>query len=260
MLSINGTTFGEDAVAREATLFAEAPDPQGAARRALAVRELLLQRASEIGLLEPGAPARRVACASRADEDTVIAAVIDAEVRPPRATEDECRRHFDAHPERFSSGELVEARHILFAVTPGTPVAALRAEAEHTLAEIQAGRADFAACARELSNCPSGAHGGNLGQFGRGQMVPEFDTAVFGRPDVGVLPQLVRTRFGFHVVEVVRRVAGRVVPFELVHLRIADDLCARAERHALAQYVQVLAGRAIIEGIELAAAGSPLVQ
>lgn len=260
MLSINGTTFDEGAVAREAALFGDSPNPDAAARRALAVRELLLQRAVEIGLLEAESPGRRAVLASRDGEDAVIAAVIDADVQAPRATEDECRRHFDAHPERFTAGELIEARHILFAVTPGTPVAALRAEAERTLSEILAARADFAAQARELSNCPSGAQGGNLGQFGRGQMVPEMDSALFGKPDVGVLPHLVRTRFGFHAVEVVRRIAGRPLSFEHVRSQIADYLSARAEQRALAQYVQVLAGRASIAGVELTAAGSPLVQ
>jgi peptidyl-prolyl cis-trans isomerase C len=260
MISVNDITIGEEAVAREAALYAGASDPDAAARRSLAVRELMLQRAGKLGLLEAGAARERVAFASRADEDAVIGALIEAEVRVPEPTESECRRYFEAHPERFTSGELVEARHILFAVTSGTPVTALRALAERTLAELAADPARFAERARELSNCPSGAQGGNLGQFDRGAMAPEFERAVFGTSAAGVLPQLVTTRYGFHIVEVFRRVPGRALPFEHVRARIAEFLTAKTEARALAQYVQVLAGGARITGVDLDAAASPLVQ
>ncbi len=260
MLSINGIAVPDEAIAREAQQFAGTPDPQAAARRALAVRELLLQRAGELGMLEAGEARARVAFASRDDEDAVISALIDAETRVPQPTEAECRRYFEAHPRRFDTGELVEARHILFAVTPGTPVGALRAQAERTLAAVAAEPGTFAEQARSLSNCPSGAQGGSLGQFGRGQMVPEFDRAIFGKPDVGVLPQLVATRYGFHVIDIVRRIAGRPMAFEHVRAGIEAYLSRRAEERALAQYVRILAGKAEIEGVDLAAAASPLVQ
>src|SRR5512137_1132443 len=133
-LRVNRITVPEETIRREAARFDGASDPEAAARRALAVRELLLHRAGEMGLLEGGEARERVAFASRDDEDAVIARVLDAEVTTPAASADECRRVYDAHPERFTSGDLVEARHILFAVTPGTPVAALRAEAEKALA------------------------------------------------------------------------------------------------------------------------------
>jgi peptidyl-prolyl cis-trans isomerase C len=211
-------------------------------------------------MLESGAPRERVSFATRDDEDAIIAQVIDAETNVPVPTDAECHRYFGAHPERFNTGELIEVRHILFGVTPGTPVQPLRARAEQTLSEVGADPSRFAERARSLSNCPSGAQGGNLGQFGRGEMVPEFDRALFGKPDIGVLPQLVTTRYGFHVVEVVRRIAGRPLPFAQVRARIAEYLSGRAEERALAQYVQVLAGRAKIDGVELDAAASPLVQ
>lgn len=69
--------------------------------------------------------------------------------------------------------------------------------------EIAAG-ADFAAVAKEHSSCPSSRDGGNLGTFGRGQMVPEFDTVVFSAP-VGEVQGPVRTQFGYHLLEVTDR-------------------------------------------------------
>jgi len=259
-LAVNGTTVAPAAIAREMMLHPDAPDPAAAARRTLAIRELLLQRAGELGLLENALPRERVAFAGRSDEDAVIAQLLDREVATPEPTADECRRYYDAHPERFTSGELVETRHILFALTPGTPVLALRERAEETLAELRAHPAQFAERARELSNCPSGENGGSLGQFGRGEMVPEFDRAIFGTTATGVLPVLVATRYGFHVVDVARRIEGRALPFEAVSGSVASYLAAQVEAKALRQYIEVLAGRADITGADLAGAATPLVQ
>ena len=64
--------------------------------------------------------------------------------------------------------------------------------------------ADFAALAKEHSQCPSGQQGGELGTFGRGQMVPEFDKACF-EGDVGVVQGPIQTQFGYHLVEVTKR-------------------------------------------------------
>ena len=210
-LTVNGNAIvPATAIAgARSALHADAPDPSAAARRTLAVRELLLQRAGELGLLENGLPRERVTFAGRDDEDEVIAQVLEAEVATPKPT----RRRVPALlrrpiPTASRSGDLVEARHILFAITPGTPVMALRDHAERVLAELRAAPETFAARAPELSNCPSGQHGGNLGQFGRGEMVPEFDKAIFGTPATGVLPTLVATRYGFHIVAVERRIPG----------------------------------------------------
>lgn len=67
-----------------------------------------------------------------------------------------------------------------------------------------AGGADFAALAKKHSTCPSGQRGGDLGTFGKGQMVKEFDTVVFGG-EVGVVHGPVKTQFGYHLLEVTKR-------------------------------------------------------
>jgi peptidyl-prolyl cis-trans isomerase C len=259
-LSVNGVGVPAEAIAREAAQLGGGPEAEQAARRRLAVRELLLQRAGEIGLLEAGTTRDRVSFASPEAEEEVIARLLDTEVTTPEPSDDECRRYFAAHPERFTAGDLVVARHILFAVTPGTPVTALRAQAERTLAELRAAPELFAQRAGELSNCPSGAEGGSLGQFGRGEMVREFDKAVFETTAAGVLPMLVTTRYGFHVVMVDERLPGRAMEFEAAREHVARFLAARVQERALRQYVQVLAGKADIRGAELDAAATPLVQ
>ncbi len=89
---------------------------------------------------------------------------------------------------------LATARHIL--VDSEENCAALKAE-------IEAGT-DFAEAARQHSSCPSGQRGGDLGQFGRGMMVPEFDEVVFSAP-VGEVQGPVKTQFGYHLIEVTSR-------------------------------------------------------
>lgn len=86
------------------------------------------------------------------------------------------------------------ARHILVAS---------KEVCEELKVKIEAG-ADFAACARESSLCPSGRDGGSLGEFGPGQMVREFDQAVF-TGEVGKVLGPVQTQFGYHLIEVTKR-------------------------------------------------------
>lgn len=218
-----------------------------------AVHELLCQRAASLGIR--GAESK--------DEGEVRAAIerlLDAEVSVPAPTEGECRRYYETHQHEFRSGELVFARHILFQVTPGVPVNHLRAKAERVLEQLVSDPDAFEARARELSNCPSGVFGGNLGQLGRGDTVPEFEGALFADAALGILPKLVKTRYGFHIVAVDHRVPGEIVPFDAVRLRIAERLTESVQSRALRQYVTLLAGEAEIVGVDLDAAATPLVQ
>ena len=89
---------------------------------------------------------------------------------------------------------MARARHIL--VETQDACEALKTEIE--------GGADFAAVAKEHSSCPSSRQGGDLGQFGPGQMVPEFDKVVFSA-EVGTVQGPVQTQFGFHLLEVTER-------------------------------------------------------
>jgi peptidyl-prolyl cis-trans isomerase C len=216
------------------------------------VRELLVRRATELGLLAPEH--------TEAEADAAIERLFDREVVTPEATDEECSRYYALHPEQFSSGDLVFARHILFAITPGAPIALIRAQAEKVLDDVRAEPSRFAELAGRHSNCPSGAQGGNLGQLSRGECVPEFEQALFEGRNTGVLPRLVKTRFGFHIVAIDQRVAGVLVPYEAVREQVAARLYAAVQEKALKQYAQILAGRA---GVELPGAktpATPLVQ
>ena len=150
---------------------------------------------------------------------------------------------------------------MLFAVTPGVDVTALRRRAEACLLELGTrGGEHFAAVARELSNCPSGADGGELGWLQDSDCAPEFAREVFGRTEVGLLPRLVHSRHGLHVVEVLARQRGRTRSFEQVASAVAQDLRQRLYVTAVRQYLQALASQARLEGVEIDTQATPLLQ
>jgi peptidyl-prolyl cis-trans isomerase C len=191
-------------------------------------------------------------------------ALVASELVLPEPSEEACRRHFEAHASAYRSGDRAEVRHVLFAVTPGVDVRRLRDRAESALLELRChrdGEADrFPAVAAELSNCPSGAAGGDLGWLRREDCAPEFAREIFAAAEIGVLPRLVHSRFGLHVVEVRAREVGHAPAFDEVRGAVALTLRQQTFVSALRQYLQLLAGQARIEGVELEAADTPLVQ
>lgn len=240
----------------------ESPDLETLRQRAYS--ELLRQTAQRAGLLPVGDEPPPDGVLSEAASQA-IEQVLERAIRVPEPDAAACQRFFEAHRARFSQGERVHAAHILFAVTPGVDVDALRRKAEGLLVALRcADAAAFAAAAAENSNCPSGAAGGDLGWLGRGDCAPEFAAALLAQDQatahVGVLPRLVSTRFGFHIVRVQAREAGTPQAFEAVHASIAQFLRQQSYVTALRQYLDLLAGAAQIEGVALDAADSPLVQ
>ncbi len=235
--------------------------------RQRACTELLRQAAIHAGLLAADDPPPVAGAISEA-ASAAIEALLDRELAVPEPDEDACRRHYAAHAGRYAVGERARLRHVLFAVTPGVDLEALRRRAEACLIDLRSrdrgetvGDADrFAAAARELSNCPSGADGGALGWLTAADCAPEFAREVYGQPAVGVLPRLVRSRFGLHVVEVLERQAGMSPPFDEVRAAVAQSLRQQAFATALRQYLLVLAGEAHLAGVSLEQADTPLVQ
>ena len=232
--------------------------------RQRACSELLRQRAIATGLLSesdtPGEGGILSEAASHA-----IEALLEQNLALPEPTEDECRRHYAAHRSFYVTGEQVNTRHILFAVTEGVDVVALRNRAETTLLDVRCHDGNvledrFAKAASAQSNCPSGAEGGKLGWLSTADCAPEFAKEIFGHAEVGVLPRLVHSRFGFHVVEVLERKPGVEQPFEAVHGAVVMSMRQKTYVTALRQYLQQLAGKAEILGVDMETADSPLVQ
>lgn len=253
MASING-------VALHAPLEALSTDEL----RQRACSELLRQAAIAKGLLAAtDSPSTDGVLSEEAS--SAIEALLESSLTIPDPSEEACRRHHTAHQANYSTGERVNVRHILFAVTQGVDVTALRNRAETTLLDVRCHdgkNADdaFTKAAGTLSNCPSGAEGGHLGWLGASDCAPEFAKELFGHAEVGVLPRLVHSRFGLHVVEVLAREPGVEQPFEAVRGAVTMALRQKSYVTALRQYLSLLAGEAVVEGVDLDAADTPLVQ
>ena len=188
--------------------------------------------------------------------------LVAREVVTPEADETVCRRYYGMNRQRFRSADLHAVRHILLSAPPND--AAARSEAKRRadiiIAALRNDPSAFGGIAEVESACPSGKTGGQLGQIGPGQTVPEFEQALKSMPvgDVGAAP--VETRYGFHVVLLDRRIDGCEMPFEIVRERIAGWLNEKVRRAAIRQYIAILAGRADITGIDFDASVTPLVQ
>lgn len=120
-------------------------------------------------------------------------------------TDKEVEDYYNANMSRFISAETVIASHILV-------------DSEELAMEVIdkiKGGLSFKDAAAKYSTCPSSAQGGNLGQFGRGQMVPEFEEAAFSL-ELGVLSEPVKTQFGYHLIMVDSKQEAEVVPFDRV--------------------------------------------
>jgi peptidyl-prolyl cis-trans isomerase C len=241
----------------------EQPDVETLRERACA--ELLRQRAVNLGLL----PGQQFDIAPEVgpQQQEVIESMLEREVVVPEASDEACQRHYAANKAHYVVDQATHLRHILFAVTPGVNVQKLAQRAEAALLELthkDAGPGRFEQLARELSNCPSSAQGGDLGWIGPHDCAPELAQALFFQSEVGfglgVHPRLVHTRYGLHIIEMLEQRKGRQLEFDAVRDSIAAQLSLQSRATALRQYMMLLVGQADIVGVALEGADTPLVQ
>lgn len=245
-ICVNGVDIEDAAIERELQHHQGADNPLKRAAHELVLRTILLQQADILELA--GA------------DDARIEALIALQVRVPKVDDAACLTWYRNNAARYTNGELVEARHILFQVTPAAPLELLRATAESVLEELKLHPERFVELAGDYSNCSSGKLGGSLGQLSRGQSVPEFEQLVFRLAEGELAPRLLETRFGLHIVQALRKVEGQLLPFDVVSSGIAAFLERQSSQRAIHQYLHILVGNADIEGIEMEGADSPLVQ
>ncbi|MBN8533418.1 MAG: peptidylprolyl isomerase [Rhizobiales bacterium] len=261
VVSVNGTVIPREAIAREtqnhpATKPIEAWQ---AAARALAVRELLLQEARRLELRPT--PTSDAEGRRETDDEALIRQLVEREVAVPEPDEATCQRYFEQNRKRFRSPDLYEVAHILIAAPLESDARTkAREQAEALLRDLLEHPNRFGDRAKAHSACPSGQVGGSLGQIGPGQTVPEFEAALGRIPAGAIGPEPIESRYGFHIARVDRRIEGRDLPFEVARPRIAAYLAEHVRRTAIRQYLSLLAGRAVLEGVALDAAQSPLMQ
>ncbi|HEY9217753.1 MAG TPA: peptidylprolyl isomerase, partial [Phenylobacterium sp.] len=249
---INGREIEPEAIGREMQNHASSNPAESwrEAARALVVRELLLAEARRRGVSPE--PETLDEAGAESEEERLIRALLDEAVELSEPSEAELRRVYEGMKARFVTPTLFEAAHILIEPPSEDTGGWAEAQAEaRLLIEMVGDDAKAFAEAAVRSDCPTGAQGGSLGQIRRGELAPPVQAALEALAEGSTAREPIRSRFGWHVVRLARRIEGRELPYEIVADKIRDLLEARAWSIGAAQYVAQLASQAQIEGVEI---------
>ncbi len=140
-----------------------------------------------------------------------------------RVSDKEIEEYYNQNPEKFKVGETVNASHILVDNED---------LAKEIYEKINKGELSFEDAAKEYSTCPSKENGGNLGDFGRGQMVPEFDKAVFEMQVGEITAEPVKTQFGCHLIKLNAKSDGKVMALSEILPQLRESLLNEKRRSA----------------------------
>ena len=160
--------------------------------------------------LYEGDPAFR-AKLQKVKEELLIEFAAEKAIAGITVTDEELTKYYEENKENFNTGATVNASHILVATED---------EAKDVLSKIKGGEMSFEDAARKYSSCPSKENGGCLGEFSRGQMVPEFDEAVFAMAEGEITESPVKTQFGYHLIKLNSKSDSKMI--ELSEIR--DEL------------------------------------
>ncbi len=160
---------------------------------------------------------------ARLKEDLLINYAADKAISAARVTEADVKKYYEDNKEQFVTGESVNASHILVSTEE---------EAQEVLAKINGGEMTFEEAAKQYSSCPSKESGGSLGEFGRGQMVPEFDTAVFEMSVGEITATPVKTQFGYHLIKLNAKNESKTLDFEDVRADLEQMMYNEKRREA----------------------------
>ena len=195
------------------------------------VEEILLKREAEKrGLGRDEEIQRKV----ERYRDRLITEELYKRVAQERAnvTDAEIQKYYDEHRDQFSQKERIRASQVLILVPPNaTPEkdAEAKAKAQEALRRAKAGE-DFTELAKQYSEGPTASRGGDLGYFSRGRMVPEFEDVAFSLTNVGDISDVVKTKFGYHIVQLNDRQPEKVLGLDEVKDRIVRQLEAKNRR------------------------------
>lgn len=251
---VNDEIIAAERIAAEAQNHPAPPGKPGhawkSAARALAVRSLLLQEAQRRGLVAD--PQETLPGQLETAEEALIRQLLDIAVHPLAPREADLEAMYHAHPDRFRAPSLYEAAHIL--IPPGDDPHAARHRAEAILAEVLADPRRFDRLARDHSACASKANGGRLGQISTGDTVAEFEAALATLQDGQISPDLVQSRYGFHIIRLDARAVGKVLPYAAIRPSLLTAYEKAAWLRASQALVTTLVAGARISGISLQAA------
>lgn len=165
-----------------------------------------------------------------------------------KISDKESKAFYDTNPDRFKQPEQIKASHILIKVEPGADEMK-KSEAKQKIKNIQQKLdkgEDFAALAKEFSECPSKNKGGDLGYFRRGQMVKPFEDAAFALKAEKV-SDIVETQFGYHIIKVIDKKPEKTIEYENVKKDLAQHLKQEKTNQEVKIYIQKLIEKSKIE-------------
>ena len=140
-----------------------------------------------------------------------------------KVSDKEIEEYYNANPDKFKVGETVNASHILVDTEE---------KAKEIYEDISNGLISFEQAAKKHSSCPSKENDGNLGDFGKGQMVPEFDKAVFAMSVGEITSEPVKTQFGYHLIKLNSKNDSTVMPLTDILPQLRESLLNEKRRSA----------------------------
>lgn len=171
--------------------------------------------------------------------DLLISRFVETEfVSKAAVTEAETRSFYDKNPEKFKRDETVKASHILIGIDSAASAddkKKAREKADKLHKEL-AGGADFAALAKGNSTCPSSQQGGDLGFFGKGQMVAPFEKAAFALKP-GEISDVVETQFGYHIIKLTEKKPAETTDYKEVKIKIEEFLKGQKVNESIQKYL-----------------------
>lgn len=216
------------------------------AGQALVIRQLLIEEAKKQGIE-----------AAAGNEEEAMQKLVENNINYDAPNEEICQRYFNSNKEKFMTMPLMEVDHILLAAAKddieGRDAADNNAKViiSQLQQEINTGEpSSFAALAKEYSACPSKENGGNLGQLSKGQTVPEFERQLMPLSE-GLADKAIESRYGFHVVNINRKIDGKQLDYDMVSDKVRGYLINSASHLAIQAYIQSLVEQADIDGIEI---------
>ncbi len=164
------------------------------------------------------------------EKDLLTQMTINKVLSEVTVVDEDAKKYYDENTEEFKTPETVSAKHILVETED---------QAKEIKAKIDNNEVTFEAAAKEYSTCPSNAQGGDLGVFGRGMMVPEFEDAAFAL-ELNEVSEPVKTQFGYHLVKVEAKNDASVSSFEEVKDKIVAQLIQKAQESKYMELIRQL--------------------
>ena len=246
VITVNGVAIPEKDLANELQYhpnenFAVVVQQAG---QALVIRQLLIDEAKKQGI-------------DTSNDEEAMQKLVESNISYDAPTDDICQRYFDNNKEKFMTMPLMEVDHILLAAAKddieGRDAASNNAKV--IISQLQQEQSNdepssFAALAKEYSACPSKESGGNLGQLSKGQTVPEFERQLMPLSE-GLSDKAIESRYGFHVVNINRKIDGKQLDYDMVSDKVRGYLINSASHLAIQAYIQSLVELAEIDGVDI---------